>query len=54
MDGAYEVRVTRKSDGKMIRSYDFDVAGGAITPLPQTQFGYEQASDYGKNENIQT
>ena len=46
VDGAYEVRVTRKSDGKMIRSYDFDVAGGVITPLPQTQLGYEPASDY--------
>ena len=46
VDGAHEVRVTRVSDGKMIRSYDFDVAGGAITPLPQTQLGYEPASDY--------
>ena len=45
-NGAYEVLVSRVSDGKTIRSYDFNVVNGAITPLPQTVLGYQPATDY--------
>ncbi len=46
VDGAYEVRVLRSSDQTRIRSFDFDVAGGKIKPMAQTQLGYTPASDY--------
>ena len=45
-DGKYEIRVTRKSDGAAIRSYDFTVTDGKIQELPQTQLGYQPAIDY--------
>ena len=46
VDGTYELRVTRKSDDVMIRSFDFNVAGGEIVPLPQTALDYEPHVDH--------
>lgn len=46
VDGAYEIRVTRGSDGKMIRSYDFDVMDGKIQGLERSRLGYDPATDY--------
>lgn len=46
VDGAYEVRVVRLADGKVIRSYDFDVADGKIQRLPKAQPGYTPGTDY--------
>jgi hypothetical protein len=44
-DGAYEVRVTRNSDRKVIRSFDFDVAGGKVVALPQAALDYAPHED---------
>ena len=46
MDGSYEIAVTRKSDGKKIRSYDFDVAEGKIQKIERSQLGFEPATDF--------
>jgi hypothetical protein len=46
VDGAYEIRITRGSDGALLRSYDFDVKGGELVPLPETRFGHEPGIDY--------
>ncbi|MBT8077536.1 MAG: hypothetical protein KJO31_03125 [Gammaproteobacteria bacterium] len=46
VDGAYEIEVIRQSDGKKIRSYDFDVVDGEIQSIPQSQLGYESATDF--------
>lgn len=45
-NGEYEVSVTRQSDGVKIRSYDFDVVDGKIQEMPQSQLGYEPATDF--------
>ncbi len=41
VDGAHVLRITRKSDGAELRTFDFEVADGAIRPLARTQFGHE-------------
>jgi hypothetical protein len=46
VDGDYELRVTRQSDGATIRSFDFRVAGGEFEPHPRTVLGYEPRTDY--------
>ena len=45
-DGAYEVQVTRMSDGAKIRSFDFDVVDGKIKHMARTALGFEPAVDY--------
>jgi len=45
VDGSYELKVTRGSDGTMIRSFDFDVADGKIVPLPEATLDHEPATD---------
>ncbi|MBL9186886.1 MAG: hypothetical protein JNK23_05365 [Opitutaceae bacterium] len=37
IDGSHELRVTRQSDGAVLRKFPFKVAQGAIAPLPRTQ-----------------
>ncbi|MHC4106425.1 MAG: hypothetical protein ACYSR9_15905 [Planctomycetota bacterium] len=46
VDGKYEIRVTRLSDGEMIRSFDFNVSGGKFEEHPRTKFGYEPQTDF--------
>jgi hypothetical protein len=46
VDGSYEVRVGRATDGNMIRSYDFEVEGNEIVPLMQTDLTYEPHVDH--------
>ncbi len=46
VDGTYELRVTRQSDGTTIRSFDFRVAGGELEPHPRTVLGHEPRTDY--------
>ena len=45
-DGEYVLQLTRRSDGQIIRSYDFTVSGGEIEPMPQTELGFEPQADY--------
>jgi hypothetical protein len=45
-DGAYELRISRSADGKMIRSFDFEVSAGKIQPHPRSALGYEPRFDY--------
>jgi hypothetical protein len=45
-DGKHELRVTRKEDGETIRTFPFEVAGGNIKPLPQTELKHEPAVAY--------
>jgi len=46
VDGSYVIEVKRASDGKLLRSYDFQAAGGKLVPLPETQFGFQPGIDY--------
>jgi hypothetical protein len=46
VDGSYEIRVMRGSDGTALRSFDFEVKDGEIVPLPETRFGHEPGIDY--------
>jgi hypothetical protein len=46
VDGKYEIRVTRQSDGAMIRSFDFKVINGKFEEHPRTKFGYQPQTDY--------
>ena len=41
VNGPHELRVTRQSDGAVLRSFAFTVAGTGITPLARTQLGFE-------------
>ena len=45
-DGEYELSVSRQSDEAKIRSYDFDIVGGKIQEMKQSQLGYEPATDF--------
>jgi hypothetical protein len=46
VDGGYELKVTRSSDGALLRDFSFDVASGEILPLPATQLGFEPVTDF--------
>ena len=46
VDGNYEIRVTRQSDGAMIRSFDFKVINGKFEEHPRTKIGYQPQTDY--------
>jgi len=46
MDGAYELKITRASDGAPLRSFSFTVSNGEISPLPRTQLGSEPMTDF--------
>ncbi len=46
VDGKYEILVTRESDGKQIRSFDFQVSNGQFEPHPRTKLGYQPQTDY--------
>lgn len=46
VDGKYEIRVTRQSDGAMIRSFDFKVVNGKFEEHPRTKLGYQPQTDY--------
>lgn len=58
VDGEHEVKITRRSDGKMIRSFDFTVADQKIVPLKQTDLKYDPHVDFilpkvvKKNANV--
>ena len=41
VDGPHEVRVTRRSDDKTLRSFTFTVADGKITPHPRTALDFD-------------
>lgn len=45
-DGSYELTVTRRSDGQVIRTFAYEAKDGTIAPLPDTQLGFEPAIDY--------
>lgn len=45
-DGDYEIVVTRKSDGGVIRSFTYTARGGKILPLPNSALDYEPRIDY--------
>lgn len=45
-DGAYNLRISRLPDGKVLREFEFSVTGGKMTQLPQTEIGYEPHIDY--------
>lgn len=45
-DGSYEVRVNRRSDDTLIRSFKYTAAGGKIEPLAQTAMSFEPHIDY--------
>ncbi len=45
-NGSYEISVTRQSDEGKIRSYDFDVVDGKIQEMPESQLGYDPATDF--------
>jgi hypothetical protein len=45
-DGAYEVVVTRLSDGQQIRSFDFDVVDGKIKPMARAVLGFQPPTDF--------
>lgn len=46
VNGKYEIRVTRLSDGEKIRSFDFKVINGKFEAHPRTKFGYEPQTDF--------
>jgi hypothetical protein len=46
VDGKYEIQVTRQSDDKMIRSFDFKVVDGKFEEHPRTKLGYQPHTDY--------
>ncbi len=46
VDGKAELRVTRHSDGALLRSFNVTVKGGEIQKLPRTKLGYEPALDF--------
>ena len=46
VDGPHELRVTRQSDGAVLRSFPFKVAQGAITPLTRTQPSFTPRTDF--------
>ncbi len=45
-DGQYDLLIVRAEDRKPLRYFTFTVAQGEIQPLPQTQLGFEPASDF--------
>jgi len=45
-DGDYEVRVMRRSDDAVIRSFRYEAKDGEIGRLDRTQLGYEPRIDY--------
>ncbi len=46
VDGPHELRVHRGSDDAPVRSFAFEVAGGAIQPPARTKHGYQPRVDY--------
>jgi hypothetical protein len=46
VDGEHELRVVRQSDGKLLRTFVFTVADGAIVPLERTGLAYQPRLDY--------
>ena len=46
VDGSYDLKVARASDGAPLRHFKFTVAGGKIQPLARTQLGFEPAIDF--------
>jgi len=46
VNGPHELRLTRQSDGAVLRSFAFTVAGNAIVPPKRTQLGYEPRLDF--------
>ncbi len=45
-DGSYELRVSRQSDGQLIRLFTYEAKNGKIVELPQTKMGFEPQLDY--------
>ncbi len=46
VDGAYELRIVRASDEKIIRSFRYTAADGKIQPMTRTQLNHEPRVDY--------
>jgi hypothetical protein len=44
--GAFELNVTRSSDGAVLRDFTVTVAEGQIAPLASTQLGFEPPTDF--------
>lgn len=45
-DGDYEITVTRRDDGAVLRTFAYAASGGEIVPLPETEIGHQPAIDY--------
>ena len=45
-DGDYEITVSRKEDGRVLRKFGYTARGGQIVPLPETEIGHQPAIDY--------
>jgi len=45
-DGDYTLRLSRQSDQHVLREYGFNMTGGKIAQLPQTQLNHEPHVDY--------
>jgi hypothetical protein len=46
VDGDYELRITRRTDKKLIRNFRISVAGGKLRTLKRSTLGYKPATDY--------
>ena len=46
VDGQYDLKVARASDGAPLRHFKFTVAGGKIQPLARSQLGFDPAIDF--------
>lgn len=46
VDGDYELRITRRTDRKLLRNFRIVVAKGKFRTLKRTQLGYKPATDY--------
>lgn len=45
-DGTYELRITRSSDGAVLRNFRYTAANGKIQPMPRTEMNYDPRLDY--------
>ena len=45
-DGDYEITITRKPDGALLRKFHYTARGGKIQPLPETLADHQPAIDY--------